>query len=60
MGDMVDCAVGEVSRMLKVLPVKTVYTYCLLLQCLRLTTHYSLLTAYYLLLTFFRVPAPLE
>ena len=51
MGDMVDCAVGEVSRMLKVLPVKTMYTYCLLLQYLRLTTHYSILTTHYSLLT---------
>ena len=63
MGDMIDCAVAEVSRMLKVLlPMKTMCTHCLLLTKL-LTTHYSLyyslhyrlhyslLTAYFSLLT---------
>ena len=50
-GDMADCAVGEISRMLKVLPVKTMSTHCLLLNTYdsRLTTHYSLLTSRYYL-----------
>ena len=48
MGDMADCAVGEISCMLKVLPVKTMSTHCLLLNTYdsRLTSHYSLLTTH--------------